>query len=288
MLSPSVPQLQYLHSYSFFFESGNWPLNWLLATVCSIIPIIGPIVIAGYQFEIIEALHRDRQRLGRYPDFDFGRFGDYLSRGVWKFLVGMLMQMVLMPVYCVLYLVGLFSIIVGGAAFSPDPNNTGPAMGIAAAIVVPSCLGILLLIFMALRMLTMPVVLKASLSGEAGALFDVRFLGDFLSRTWREMLLEMVWMFVTTPVLVICGYAMCIVGFYPALALTQMADAQTNWQLYEIYLAKGGEPIALKIAKPAPVIAVPIDEPALYIASVSPISLPVAATVPPPPAHFSS
>lgn len=263
VVRPAV-RLQYLHSYSFFFENPNWLVNWLLTSVCSIIPIVGPIVMAGYQFDLIEAMHRDVKRSGTYPDFDFNRFGEYLSRGIWKFLVGMLTQMLLMPVYVVLYMVSVFSIFGIGAAFSSNSNNSGAAMGIAAAIIVPICMLIVLALVMALRMITMPVVLKASLSGDANGLFDFRFATDFIRRTWREMLLEMVWMFVTTPVIALLGYAMCIFGAIPAFVLVQMADAQTNWQLYEIYLVRGGEPITLKVAKPAPVVMVAVNEPDVY------------------------
>jgi hypothetical protein len=261
----AAPRLQYIHSYSFFFEHPYWVSNLALATVAFLVPVVGQIVMAGYQVELIESLHRWPKK--PYPQFEFNRFGEYLSRGIWKFLVDMLSQFVMMPVYFFLYIVSVFAIIGVGIAFSPNQQNPGPAMGIAAAIVVPLALAIVFLLSGVLQIITTPLVLKASLSGEANALFDLRFLREFLHRTWRETLLEMVWMGVTTPVMTVLGLALCIVGIYPALALVQMADAHTTWQLYEIYLARGGEPIRIKILKPAPVIAVPIEEPAPYVAT---------------------
>lgn len=260
----NVPRLQYIHSYSFFFESPNWLVNLLLLSVAFFVPIIGPLIICGYQIEIINALHRTPAQ--RYPDFDMNRLGDYLSRGIWKFLVDMMSQFAMMPVYFVLYIVSIVAILGIGTAFSQNTQNPGPAMGIAAAIVVPIAIMIAMLVNVGIQIVTTPVMLKASLSGDAGALFDLRFMFDFLRRTWREMLLEMVWLFVTTPVIAIFGLLFFLVGIYPAMALVQMADAHTSWQLYEIYLAKGGEPIKLKMAKPAPVIRVPIDEPEPYAA----------------------
>jgi hypothetical protein len=235
--------------------------------VAFFVPIIGPLIICGYQIEIITALHRSPGR--PYPDFDFNRLGDYLSRGVWKFLVDMMSQFAMMPVYFFLYIVSIFAIIGIGAAFSQNTQNPGPAMGIAAAIIVPIAIMIAMAVHVCLQIVTTPVMLKASLSGDAGSIFDLKFLFDFLRRTWREMLLEMVWLFVTTPVIGIFGLLFFIVGIYPAMALVHMADAHTTWQLYEIYLAKGGEPIRLKMAKPAPVIAVPIDEPEPFAAKVA-------------------
>ncbi len=263
----ATPRLQYIHSYSFFFESPNWLVNLLLVTAAFFLPIVGPMVLSGYQIEIINALHRSPKSV--YPDFDFGRFGEYLSRGIWKFLVDMLSQFLMMPVYFVLYVISLMLIFGLGAALAPSPNQAGPTMGIIAAIVVPCAMLIAMLVFIAIQVVTTPVVLKASLSGDAGALFDMRFTIDFLKRTWREMFLEMTWMFVTTPVVGMLGLLLFFIGIYPAMALVQMADAHTTWQLYEIYLAKGGEPITLKIAKPAPVVRVPIDEPYPYPAKDS-------------------
>src|SRR5262245_33154304 len=53
--------MDYLGSYRFVFRSRNWATNLLFATLCSLIPAIGPIVLMGYFFEIIEYLIRRRQ-----------------------------------------------------------------------------------------------------------------------------------------------------------------------------------------------------------------------------------
>lgn len=254
---PAVPRLQYLHSYGFVFESRSWFANLMLATLFMFIPILGPIVLAGYQYDLVDAMHRRPK--GTYPDVRFDRFGDYIGRGVWKFLVGMIVQMVMIPVYIMGYMIAMFLIILIGTAFSQNPGGAGPAIGIAAAVIVPLALAVLIGIAVALRFFTMPVVLKASLSGEGADLFDLNFLTDFIRRTWKEMLLELIWIYVTFPIVVIGGLLLCLVGMYPATAWVMMADAHTNWQLYEIYLARGGQPIRVKTAKPAPVVAV-VDE----------------------------
>jgi hypothetical protein len=252
-----VPRLQYLHSYSYVFESPNWFSNLALSSVCMMIPIVGPIVLWGYQFEIIDRLHRAPKHI--YPDFEFNRFGEYLTRGVWRFLVNMITQMILVPVNLFVVYGSMFAIMGIGMAAAPNPNAAGPAIAIAAMIIVPLAIAAIMGAALLIRFFTLPLVLKASLSGDAGGLVDFKFLGDFVRRTWREMLMEMLWMLVTTPIVAVLGYAMCLIGAFPAFVLIGMADAQTNWQLYEIYLARGGTPIELKAAKPGPVVAVPYD-----------------------------
>ena len=54
--------------------------------------------------------------------------------------------------------------------------------------------------------------------------------------------------------LILLGLLCCFVGVLPALAWTMLADAHTNWQLYEVYLARGGKPVRLKVDKPGPVV----------------------------------
>lgn len=250
-----VPRLHYLHSYAFIFESPVWFTNVLLTTCCMFVPVVGAIVMAGYQYEIVAALHRHPKQT--YPDFDFNRLTDYLSRGVWSFLVGLLTQMIVVPVNFVVFYGAMMIIAIVGAA--SGQANSAQAVTIAAMILVPLALLVAFGVPLMIRFFTMPLVLRASLSQEGGELFNIPFLLDFIRRTWKEMLLEETWIVVTTPVVTVIGLILCFVGIYPAFALTRLADAQTNWQLYEIYLARGGEEIGGKSAKPGKVVPWPAD-----------------------------
>src|SRR5436190_21917671 len=88
--------MEYGQIVSYVFQNPNWLINLLMMGVCQLIPIVGPLVLVGYQFEVVEALHRDPRRT--YPDFDFGRFVDYLVRGLWPFLVGLVASVVIAPI----------------------------------------------------------------------------------------------------------------------------------------------------------------------------------------------
>ena len=255
----TVPRLQYVHSYSYVFEGHAGFTNLILLSICMLIPIIGPIVMAGYQYEVISALHKYPK--ATYPAFDFGRFGEYLGRGIWKFLADMISQVVLVPVYIFVYFFTIIGLVLTAAAFAgPQNNNAGTAFGIAAMIIIPIDIIIIVVVTIGMRLLLNPLILKASLSGEGADLFDFGFMVDFVKRTWRETIWEVLWVYVTFPIIVLLGLLLCIVGVLPAVAWSLLADAHTNWQLYEIYLARGGRPVRLKAEGPSPVIMADVLE----------------------------
>src|SRR6185312_11632434 len=63
--------VRYLRSYLFVFDSRNWVLNLLFISLCSFIPIIGPMVLTGYFFEVIDFLLRrdSRRRDGSFENY---------------------------------------------------------------------------------------------------------------------------------------------------------------------------------------------------------------------------
>src|SRR5579859_7900971 len=128
-------------------------MNLVWGGLCFLVPIVGPMVMVGYLFEVIEWLHRRREeeklpwveptgvaaapegaiRTGpgasagsfelaapeQYPDFNVNRIQDYLMRGVWPFLVQLLIGL---PVGMVLGLLPTFGVIGVMAAAANDAH----------------------------------------------------------------------------------------------------------------------------------------------------------------------
>lgn len=230
--------LQYGRMVSYVFENPRWFVNLLLMAVCQLIPIVGPLVVMGYQFEIIEALHRDRQR--RYPDFDFARFVDYLVRGLWPFLVVLVASLVLMPII----FGGMLAIIVGVAmAVSGAGNqNIGPVLASVVPLVVLGFMAVSIVF----QVLLMPLQLRAGLVQDFGAAFDFVFFKRFLASTWKECIIGMLFLIAVSIGAVIVGLALCIVGVYLTIGVVMLAQTHFHYQLYELYLDRGGEPVPLK------------------------------------------
>src|SRR5436190_17744980 len=220
---PAV-SMDYMRMLSYVFENPNWFMNLLLGGLCSLIPVIGPIVLQGYRYEVVIGL----LAVGgaRYPDFNFGRFGDYLMRGFWPFLVGLACSLVLLPFY-VLILVGA---IVGGKA--------------GAALVVLMQLAMLVIVPVFV-LVVQPMVLRAALTLDFVQAFQFQWVKDFLRRVWAELLIGMLFLIVSAMVLAPLGLLACCVGILLVGPLVSLANANMQFQVYSIYLSRGGMPIPI-------------------------------------------
>ncbi len=236
---PEPRGLQLGEAYSFVFQNPNWGMNLLLGTVCQLIPVVGPIVFLGYEYELIEALHRDPRRT--YPDFDFNRFTNYLTRGLWPFLVALIVSLVLVPVIWLAMAIGFFALASIGAAAGGN-QAAGPAVALVCLLMF---VGIILL-SCAMSALIVPVVLRAGLTQDFAAAFNFEFFKDFLRRMWLETLIAAGFIVLTGIPLMLVGMLLCIVGMYPAMTLMLLAQTHLHYQLYELYLERGGQPIPLK------------------------------------------
>src|SRR5436190_4088769 len=220
---PAV-SMDYMRMLSYVFENPNWFMNLLLGGLCSLIPVIGPIVLLGYRYETVIAL----LAVGgaRYPDFNFGRFGDYLMRGLWPFLVGLACSLVLLPFY-VLILVGA---IVGGKAGAALVG----LMYMAMLVIVPVFVLVL-----------QPMLLRAALTLDFVQAFQFEWIKDFLRRVWVELLLGLLFLCVSAMVLAPLGFLACCVGIILVGPILTLAQANMLFQVYSLYLTRGGTPLAI-------------------------------------------
>jgi len=230
--------MHYLRSYLFIFDSPKWALNLLFGAVCLLIPAVGPLLVQGYCFEVIEALHR-RRRDTDYPEFTFEKFVPYLVRGVWPFLVGL----VIMVPLGFLFFIGFFGIGVASAAVAG--GGRGPAGNAAGVLILLMYLGFFLLLAL-VSFVTMPLLLRAGLIQDFAPAFALAFAKDFLGKMWVEMLLSTLFLWVTSPFVLLAGVLAFCVGYIPAAMIILLAQHHLWYQLYELYLQRGGQPIPLK------------------------------------------
>jgi hypothetical protein len=231
-------RMQYMQAYQYVMDSGNWFLNLLLIFVCQLIPIVGPIVVMGYQFEIIEALHRNRG--GTYPDFSFDLFVEYLKRGLWPFLVSLIIGAVVgIPLMIVFYI--LMFVVIFGAAAAGD--TAGP---VVVLVGMPLMMILMMGMIIVLSLFMLPMLLRAGLAQEFGEAFNFEFVKSFVGKVWVEMLLSALFMAVTGCLFAMVGMAVFCIGVYLAAAWIGLAQAHIYYQLYEIFLARGGKSIPLK------------------------------------------
>ena len=230
-------RIQYLSSIRFVFTHPEWLKNVLIGGLIMLIPILSQLVAFGYCYEVTELLHR---RPGStYPLFDFHRFATYIQRGVWPFLISFLVQNILGPLLNVVLQMVMFGTM---AAFEAD-ETTGT---IVAAIVVPLVLLAVLILIVGLTLVLTPLMLRAGLSQDFGQAFKFGWIKDFIQRMWMETIFVNLFVILISVVFVPLG---CVVFCYGGLVMAffvSLVSAHLNWQLYELYLDRGGEPIPLK------------------------------------------
>ena len=234
-----VPQMRYMEAFQYIFAHPDWVNNLLMVSVCCLIPVLGLyILLPGYQYEIVESMHRFPGQL--YPKFDFSRFSQYLTRGIWPFLVNLIVGFVVqIPIQC-----GNFGLMALGAAAGQGGGDE--AAGIIVGLGTLLFMLVVMVLAIAMTLVMMPILLRAGLSQDFAQSFKWSWIKDFLAKMWLETILAMLFLMVTSMIVVPLGFLACCVGILPAIVVMMLAHAHLSWQLYTIYLARGGEPIPLK------------------------------------------
>jgi hypothetical protein len=241
--------IEYLRSLKVIFEHPEWLKGAILLAVLSLIPVLQTPLIFGYMFHVTEHLHRGGG--GPYPLFEIRRFAEYITRGIWCYLIANIVAVILIPVFQVTVQGGMF----GSMAAIQSGTDAGM---LAVAIGVPTVLLGLLVFLLGLFVVLTPFFLRAGLTQDFALTFNFRWIGDYLRRTWIETTLVNLFLILVSPVLMSAGCALFCVGMFLVGALLTVTHAHLNWQLYELYLARGGEPIPLK---PLPAEVPPVISP---------------------------
>jgi hypothetical protein len=242
---PSGPwEMNYFGALEMIHRNPDWLVNTLLMFVCAMIPVVGGIVLNGYVYETIEILHRTNGNY--YSKFDFNRFVEYLLRGVGPFLIGLILGTALAFVMIFGYVVIIASAVAAGAA-ADHGNEAVAGAGVLGAVAV-----VMLLFFavaFAISFFSVPLGLRGGVSGDIGQSFNFNWAIDFIKKTWLEMILVFLFQMAVGIVLEVIVLATCGLGILIALGYVVLISAWLQFQLYRVYLSRGGEPIPFK---PAP------------------------------------
>jgi hypothetical protein len=244
--------MKYIEAYRFPFRSPKWVHNLLCCLVAAFVPIAGAMVIHGYQFEIIEALHL-RRKEDDYPEFDLNRLLKYLVRGAWPFLVQLIIGLPIGFLAVIPLLVCYFGFLISMAPAGGGGSSGGsPWTPVWAVLLVVSYLFALFVQVVGMVIAT-PLALRAGLMQEFGAAFNWQFARDFLGRMWGLTLLAELFLIFSALVLQLAGMLAFCVGWLLVVPLVQLAQAYLLWELYEEYLRRGGTEVALQVQAVEPV-----------------------------------
>ena len=234
---PAARRIELLTACRFAFTQRDWLKNAVLVSVLMLIPVLNQLVIYGYSYEITELLHR--RQGGPYPLVDYKRFAAYATRGVWPFIVALMVQTGVVPFVVVL----LDGTMVGSMAAIGANQSLGM---IIAAVLVPLAMVAFFTLILSMAVALTPFLLRGGLSQDFAHTFHFRWTKDFLRKMWLETILVNLFVMLASLVLMPLGCLACGYGMLLVAVLFSIVGAHLNWQLYELYLARGGEPIPLK------------------------------------------
>jgi hypothetical protein len=179
----------------------------------------------------------------RYPVLDLNRFMDYLVRGLWPFLAAMVVSLVLMPIFFVLWLV-MFIVPMAIAGIAGE--DAAPIVGVIMMVLILLMVLLLIAASIGLNIFTIPLILRAGLSQDFAETFKFDWIRDFARKMWLEIILALLFLMFSSMVVTMLGYLACCIGVFFAQALVFLAYAHMLYQLYAIYLDRGGTPVLPK------------------------------------------
>jgi len=232
--------MNYLASLSDFFKSPKWANNLLLGGVCMLIPIVGPLVLMGWHVSGFWG-RKNTEDFTTYPTFDFSNFGKYLERGVWPFLVMVVLSLVMVPVVFAM----IFMTIPMQIAAIHDHGQGHEAIQAVSALTIIASGLVWLVVIVIMMLLTRPLTIAASITQDFASAFNLRRLKSFVLLMWPEMLVSMLFVWLVSIVLMLAGMAAACVGIYFTIPLIYFVNTHLDWQLNLLYVARGGEPISL-------------------------------------------
>ncbi len=220
----------------------------LLATVTLLIPVIGQFVMYGWHSEIMQRLERKHPR--PIPDFNFSDLMHYLSRGLAAFAVQLIASLPISIFVGVLFGIGgaVGAIISAGASASPDEQ----AMVMLAVFGVVGL--VTLLVAPLLGIIVSAAVTRAEMTENIGESLSFRPLLAYVKRMWLTIFGATFAMSLIGMVGSIAGLMCCYFGVFPVAIILGVAMVHIRHQIYQKYLARGGDPIALK-----PAVALPSE-----------------------------
>ncbi|HEV2841439.1 MAG TPA: DUF4013 domain-containing protein [Chthoniobacterales bacterium] len=228
--------MNYTASISDFFKSPKWVMNLLLGGVCVLIPFVGLIVVLGWLVTGFWA--RQDENFESFPDFDFSHFGKYLERGLWPFLVTLVVSLLLVPVIWVLMIPAM---LISGLVSGND-GTAGGCLALVSMILTMACV---FLLVAAMMMLLTPLTIRAAITQDFAKSFDFRFAKQFVALVWKEMVLSSLFLVFAGIGLSLVGMILFCVGIYFANVVIYFSWTHLDKQLYLLYLSRGGEPVPL-------------------------------------------
>ena len=226
-----------LRAFQSVFESPNWGLNVLWLTIAALTQgmVVGAIGLLGWGSDLFRA--RSGLPGNPVPDIQPNRLGDYLSRGIWPFLVAFVFQLVAGMVFAIAigFCVAIVAVLI--AAIGEE------AAGILFPIVL---IPISLVGVMMLYVFSAPFLIRGMICQDFAKSFDFGWAREFVRIMFWEMIVSAILFWFLSMATLLAGFLICFIGYVPAMGVINGASMHLLSQWYEVFLSRGGTPVPIK------------------------------------------
>lgn len=223
--------MDYLEAFGKVFENSNWFLNVLILGLVVVIGnyllFIGGIVGTGYGITILH--EKSTGKTNSYPDFDLNKFGEYLIRGFWMFLVGLVFGLCSAPIVVV------FALLM--VAFQASGSDALALIGTLLYFVVIFGFSIIA------NLAILPIFIRAGLTCSFSDAFDFAWIKDFISKMWVEQIVGLIVLAILSWFVMLVGLVALCIGIIPAAGVVMIAYWNFITQLYQVFVGRGGQPV---------------------------------------------
>ncbi|QDV23668.1 DUF4013 domain-containing protein [Aureliella helgolandensis] len=218
----------------YIFNSPNWIMNvvWMSLAALSSGIFVGQIAALGYGTELIQ--RNAAFRRSESMDVDIDRLGDYISKGIWPYLVHLAIGF-LFSILLALPLAGIF--VFGALGLGAAAGEAGIAF--APLFFIPIALAISTVLSIA----SIPFILRSMVCQDFLPAFDVGWALEFVSKMFWEILVSGIIFGILSMAILFAGLLLCGVGYFPACGIVLAGAMHMLAQWYEIFLSRGGTPI---------------------------------------------
>ena len=232
--------IDYRRALQYQLDDESWITTLLFMAVAIIVPLVGGIVAFGYQATVIEALARSGAGAAP-PRFDLERLVDYLLRGLRMFVVSLIVTVIMLPIVWLGSVVLLAGVL--GTSHAMGPSEAATTM--VGCVMTGVFTLLVLVIGLGIQVVITPLLLRAAMDKDFGAIFDLAWARDFLSRTGMDSVKVHLFVIVISLGFFLLGVIACVIGIFPAFAFVMLVQAHLYGQLYLLYLRRGGRRVEL-------------------------------------------
>lgn len=244
-------RVRVLGAVRWVFSDSDWTKSVLFACVFILIPIVGPIALAGWMCEIHQRLVRGHPR--PMPKLDFADFVHYLSRGIYPFVVQLILTLpIALVMYGLVFAAGMFLMVVASHGGGPSVALIAVGAGVGLVALVGS---------LVVAVLLNAARTRAELTEDIGQALSFGEMMRYSRATWAVVVWKTIAFGFVSLGLFLCGGLLLCVGIYLAAVVIQLAACSLRFQIYRDYLRRGGAPIALKEPVALPSEALPAAYP---------------------------